>query len=244
MSVNGVILLLSLSSYWQVASGYVDVFSHRFVFKTVDPTLNPAHISLYAASLLGFCMVYIALRGRDDSEGKRTARPGMMVAFAGATCEIGSGALNELYHRIFVNTPITAPAHLAIHGLFVVSMFVVATGGLVSVALLHNFKASGVNQRYVATSFGILTCSVWMLLIGSASYLAAFFAGDVGGFYLLVAGSFLASSVSVSTLLLAKRFGFVTLAAFSFFVFNAGLLYGFERNIYLLPAPVLSAALG
>jgi hypothetical protein len=83
-----------------------------------------------------------------------------------------------------------------------------------------------------------------MLLIGSASYLAAFFAGDAGGSYLLVAGSFLASSVSVSTLLLAKRFGFVTLAAFSFFVFNAGLLYGFERNIYLLPAPVLSAALG
>lgn len=243
-SLSGVILLLSLSSYWQVASGYVDVFSHRFVFKTVDPALNPAHLSLYAASLLGFCMVYLAMRGGDGSEGERRARAGMLIAFVGATGEIGSGVVNELYHRIFVNIPITAPAHLAIHGLFVVCMFVVATGGLVSVALLHSSKANGVDQRYVAASFGILICSVWMLLIGSASYLAAIFAGDAGGSYLLVAGSFLASSVSVSALLVAKRFGFVTLAAFSFFVFNAGLLYGFERNVYLLPVPVLSAALG
>lgn len=243
-SVNGVILLLSLSSYWQVASGYVDVFSHRFVFKTVDPALNPAHLSLYAASLLGFVMVYIALWGGDDSEGRRTVRPAMLVVFTGAIGEIGSGVLNELYHRIFANTPITTPAHLAIHSLFVVCMFLVAAGGLASVALLHGSNASRVGQRYMARSFGILICSVWMLLIGSASYLAALFAGDLGGFYFLVAGSFLASSVSVSALLLTRRFGFVTLAAFSFFIFNAVLLYGFERNAYLLPAPVLSAALG
>ncbi|MBI3022339.1 MAG: hypothetical protein HYY68_01265 [Thaumarchaeota archaeon] len=243
-SVNGVILLLSLSSYWQVASGYVDVFSHRFVFKTVDPALNPAHLSLYAASLLGFIMVCIALWGGDDSERRRTVRPAMLVVFTGAIGEIGSGTLNELYHRIFANTPITTPAHLAIHSLFVVCMFLVAAGGLASAALLHGSKTSWVDQRYVAISFGIVICSVWMLLIGSASYLAAFFAGDAGGFYFLVAGSFLVSSVSVSALLLTRRFGFVTFAAFSFFIFNAVLLYGFERNAYLLPAPVLSAALG
>lgn len=243
-SVNGVILILSLSSYCQIASGYVDVFSHRFVFKTVDPALNSAHLSLYAASLLGFVMVYIALWGGGDAEGRRTVRPAMLVVFTGAIGEIGSGMLNELYHRIFANTPITTPAHLAIHSLFVVCMFLVAAGGLASVALLHGSKASGVNQGYVATSFGILLCSVWMLLIGSASYLAAFFAGELGGFYLLVAGSFLASSVSVSALLLTRRFGFVTFAVFTFFIFNAVNLYGFERNVYLLPAPVLSAALG
>lgn len=243
-SVNGVILLLALSSYWQVASGYVDVFSHRFIFKTVDPALNPAHLSLYAASLVGFYIVYLGLRGKDDSEGRRIVRPGMLVALLGAVGEIVSGVLNELYHRVFVNTPITTPAHLAIHGLFVVSMFVVASGGLIAVALLPGSKVSGVDRRYIAASFGVLISSVWTLLIGSAAYLAAVFPGDAGGPYLLVAGSFLAASVSVSALLLYKRFGFVTLAALTFFAFNAGLLYGFERNFYLLPAPVLSAGLG
>ena len=135
-SVNGVILLLSLSSYWQVASGYVDVFSHRFIFKAVDPALNPAHLSLYAASLVGLYMVYLGLRRGDDSGGERIVRPGMLVALVGSVGEIVSGAFNELYHRIFANTPITAPAHLTIHGLFVVSMFIITVGAMASVALL------------------------------------------------------------------------------------------------------------
>ena len=242
--VNGVIVLLSLSSYWQVASGYVDVFSHSFIFKAVDPALNPAHLSLYAASLVGFCMVYLGLRGGDDCGGKRIVRPGMLVALVGSGGEIVSGAVNELYHRIFANTPITVPAHLAIHGLFVVSMFLVTVGAIVSVALLQSSITDGARQRYASTSFGILISSAWMLLIGSASYLAAISGADRGGLYFLIAGSFLASALSVSALLLADRFGFVTLAVLSFFLFNAGLLYGFERNLYLLPVPVLSAATG
>jgi len=242
-TLSGTLLLLSISSYWQVSSGYVDVFSHRFIFKTVDPTLNPAHVSLYSASLLGFFMVYFALKKGGDSEGKRIIRPGILLAFLGAAGEVISGGVNELYHRVFVNTPTTAPAHLAIHGLFVISMFIVAVGAIVSVVVV---LASPIGSTYphLSASLGILVSSAWMLIIGSVSYLAAISVGDVSGTYFLVAGSFFASGLSVATLLIANRFGFVTVAAVSFFLFNAGLLYGFERSLYLLPVPVLSAVIG
>ena len=46
-SLAKILLLLSVSSIWQAVSGYADVFSHRFVFTTFDPPLNPAHLSLY-----------------------------------------------------------------------------------------------------------------------------------------------------------------------------------------------------
>ena len=81
------LILLGVASLWQSVSGYVDVYSHRFIFTKVDPTLNPAHLSLYSASVLGLLAVII-WRRTSRREGKRATGLGLSLATAGALCEV------------------------------------------------------------------------------------------------------------------------------------------------------------
>jgi hypothetical protein len=238
-----VLLLLALSSLSQVVSGYVDVFSHRFIFTKVDPLFNPAHVSLYSASLLGFCAIYIGMKMKSNKED-HVIRPGITLAMGGAIGEIVSGVSNEVYHSIASDSLITEPLHLAIHGLFVTSMFVISAGGLVAVTLLRASKPYGVDQRCSVASLGILVSSIWLILLGSASYLTGLFTLELGRLYYMVLGSFFVSSMVVSISLISKSAGHVTVAAFSFYALNGTLIYWFTGDAYLLPLPVLAAAIG
>ena len=180
-----ILILLGMASLWQSVSGYIDVYSHRFIFPKVDPTLNPAHLSLYSASVLGLIAVIIWWR-TSKREGKGAA--GLSLALAGALGEVGSGVLNEIYHRVYSGTSTLELVHLSIHGLFVVSMFIVALGGIVGAVSINHSIGQTREGRPLPSM--IFFSSIWLLVVGSISYLGSeFLTGDQPMIY-LGAGSF------------------------------------------------------
>ena len=220
---------------WQAVSGYADVFSHRFVFTKFDPLLNPAHISLYLASLVGLIAIWLGLRARGEEAGA-AASPGLRIAFVGGAAELLAGFVNEIYHQVIVNVFNSNALHFAIHGLFVVSMFLVAVGGLVATASLFSANRGG---SLVKSSF-IFVSSIWLLAIGSVSYLTAF-AGDAAGYAYLLSGALVGAAIAASALPAIQRFGTIVFASTLFLIVNGALIYFFTRDVVLLPFSVTAA---
>lgn len=231
-----ILILLGIASLWQSVSGYVDVYSHRFIFKKVDPTLNPAHISLYSASALGLLAVVIWWRA-SKGEGKRVA--GLSLASAGALIEVGSGILNEIYHRVYSGTSTVEVAHLSIHGLFVLSMFIVAVGGIVG-AVSVNHPVGPTREGMLLPSM-IFFSSIWLLVVGSISYLAGEFLTSDQTMIYLAAGSFAITILSLIALLTFGSAGLTVAAATLFFSVNAIVLYSLGGLQFFLPLPLLAA---
>lgn len=229
-------ILLGMASLWQSVSGYIDVYSHRFIFPKVDPTLNPAHISLYSASVLGLLAVVIWWR-TSKKEGKRAA--GLSLASAGALGEVGSGVLNEIYHRMYSGTSTLELMHLSIHGLFVLSMFIVALGGFVGAVSIN--RLVGRTREGGPLPSMIFFSSIWLLVVGSISYLGSeFLMGDQAMIY-LAAGSFAVSLLSLMAFLTFGSAGLTVAAAGVFFSVNAVVLYSLGGLQFFLPLPLLAA---
>ena len=235
-SLAKILVALSISSLWQAVSGYADVFSHRFVFTTFDPPLNPAHLSLYSASLLGLIAIWLGLRARVGEANGSAASPGLRIAFVGGGVELFAGLVNEVYHQVVVHFFNSSALHFAIHGLFVVSMLVVALGGLVAATSLVAQSPSGSLLR----SSSIFISSIWLLTIGSVSYIAAF-AGEAAGYAYLLTGALVAAVIVASALPVIDRFGAIVLASVLFLIVNGGLIYFFTQNFAFLPYPVIAA---
>ncbi len=147
-----------------------------------------------------------------------------------------SGVLNEIYHQFVVNLFNSGILHLAIHGLFVVSMFVVALGGLVASSSL----LAGGRRGALAWSSLIFVSSIWLLTIGSVSYVSTS-AGDAAGYFYLLSGALVAAAIVASTLPAVNRLGPIVLSSTLFLVVNGVLIYLFTRNFLLLPFPTLAA---
>jgi hypothetical protein len=227
-------LVLGLSSLWQAVSGYTDVFSHRFIFRNFDPPLNPAHISLYTASLTGLFSIYY-LRRETGTSLPATGRA-VNVALAGGVLEVSSGVANEFYHQAIEGFYPSAPLHFAIHASFVVSMLVVSLGCLLASV---SVSASGL-PAWKGFSFSF--SSLWLLLIGSVSYLIALAPQSVSGPLYLSVCSFLVSLISAPVLSSAPRPGSVTLAAAVWLAVNGALILYFTGIRLFVPYPVLAAA--
>ena len=236
LSLAKILLLLSVSSIWQAVSGYADVFSHRFVFTTFDPPLNPAHLSLYSASLTGLVAVWLGLKTRRVDANWLVSNAGLRIAFVGGVAELLAGLINELYHQVIVHLFNNGVLHFAIHGLFVISMLVVALGGLVAATSLLAANVGG----SLAKSSMIFVSSIWLLTLGSASYVAAF-AGDAAGYVYLLTGALVAGAIVASTLPVIDRFGPIVTASFSFLTVNAALVYFFTRDLVFFPFPIVAA---
>jgi hypothetical protein len=236
-SLARLLVLLSFSSLWQAVSGYADVFSHRFIFKTFDPLLNPAHISLYSASLLGLVAILFATRvSRDEPAGPVTSL-GLRIALLGVGVEVLSGVVNEVYHQVIVNFFNSNLLHFAIHGLFVVSIFVVAVGGLVASASLLAVRRT----KSSAGSSLIFVSSIWLVSVGSVSYVSAL-AGDAAGHAYLLFGAAVAAAITASAAPVLHRFGVITLASTLFLLVNGALIYFFTTDFALVPFPLVAAA--
>jgi hypothetical protein len=235
-SLSRILLVLSISSLWQAVSGYADVFSHRFVFTTFDPPLNPAHISLYSASLVGLIAIWGGMRVERREMNAAIASPGLRIAFFGGASELLAGFINEAYHQVIVNFFNSTALHFAIHGLFVVSMFLVAVGGLVATASLLSASRT---QPLVGGSF-IFVSSIWLLAIGSVSYLTAL-AGDAAGYAYLLFGALVGAAIAASALPVIDRFGAIVLASALFLIVNGGLIYFFTHDFVFLPFSVIAA---
>ncbi len=235
-NLGKILLLLSASSAWQAISGYVDVFSHRFVFKTFDPILNPAHISLYSASLLGLAAIWLGVRANRKEANGFIANVGLRIALLGGIVEILSGILNEIYHQLIIDFFNSGILHLAIHGLFVVSMFVVALGGFVASASLLAVERRGT----LVWSSLIFVSSVWLLTIGSVSYVSAL-TGDAAGYLYLPSGALYAAAIASSALPAVNRLGPIVLSSTLFLVVNGVLIYLFTWNPLFLPFPLVAA---
>ncbi len=150
--------------------------------------------------------------------------------------ELFSGVLNEIYHQLIVNLFSSGILHLAIHGLFVLSMFVLALGGLVASSTLLAVE----RRSALAWSSLIFVSSIWLLTIGSISYVSAF-AGDSAGYIYLPSGALFAAAIAASALPAANRFGPIFLSSTLFLFVNGVLVYFFTRNFLLLPFPILAA---
>ncbi len=231
-----ILILLSLSSLWQAVSGYADVFSHRFVFTTFDPPLNPAHISLYSASLAGLVAIWLGLRARRREANGSAASPGLRIAFVGGGVELLAGLVNEIYHQVVVYFFSSNALHFAIHGLFVISMLVVALGGLVATTSLLATSPSGSLRR----SSSIFVSSIWLLTLGSVSYVSGA-AGSAAGYAYLLSGALVAAAIVTSALPVIDRFGTIVLASVVFLVVNGGLIYFFTQGFAFLPYAVIAA---
>lgn len=235
-SLAKILIALSISSLWQAVSGYADVFSHRFVFTTVDPPLNPAHLSLYSASLVGLIAIWLGLRARLGEANGSAASPGLRIALVGGGLELFAGLINEVYHQIVVYFFSSSALHFAIHGLFVISMLVVALGGLIATTSLLARSRTGSLLR----SSSIFVSSIWLLTVGSVSYVAAF-AGDAAGYAYLLTGAFVAALIVASALPVIDRFGAIVLASVLFLLVNGGLIYYFTQVFAFLPYAVIAA---
>lgn len=231
-----ILLLLAIASLWQSTSGYVDVYSHRFIFKKVDPTLNPAHISLYSASVLGLFAVVLWWRA---SKTERNTAAGSRLALAGAVGEVGSGVVNEIYHRLYSGTSTLELAHLSIHALFVLSMFIVAVGGFIGAVSINRLLARLPARRPIAKM--ILFSSIWLLAVGSISYLSGEFLTSDQTLIYLAAGSFLISLLSLTAFLAIESTGLTVAAAGVFFLVNAVVLYSLGGLQFFLPLPLMAA---
>jgi len=235
-SLAKIFIVLSVSSLWQAVSGYADIFSHRFVFTTFDPPLNPAHLSLYSASLVGLIAIWLGLRARRGEANGSAASPGLRIAFVGGGVELLAGFINEVYHQAVVYLFNNSALHFAIHGLFVISMLVVALGGLVATTSLLSQSPSGSLQW----SSSILVSSIWLLTIGSVSYIAAS-AGEAAGYAYLLSGALVAAVIVTSALPVIDRFGAIVLASTLFLIVNGGLIYFFAKGFAFLPYSVIAA---
>src|SRR5256712_9007162 len=229
-------MVLSVSSLWQAVSGYADVFSHRFVFTTFDPPLNPAHLSLYSASLVGLIAIWLGLRAKRGEGSGSAASPGLRIAFMGGGAELLAGLINEVYHQVVVYLFNSSALHFAIHGLFVISMLVVALGGLVATTSLLSQSLSD-SLRW---SSSIFVSSIWLLTIGSVSYIAVF-AGEAAGYAYLLSGALVAAAIVASALPVIERFGAILLASTLFLIVNGGLIYFFTKDFAFLPYAVIAA---
>jgi hypothetical protein len=230
------LLLLGVSSLWQVVSGYADVYSHAFVFKSGDPILNPAHVSLYLASLLGFVAVFLSLKTKRPVRSCGF-RIGMLVASIGVVAEIAAGIVNELYHRVIADFYPSQTIHFSIHGSFVLAMMTVVVGGLLASTF---YNVSGIHSKgrnlggiYV----GLFVSALWLLVLGSLAYVAGSRGVNAGPPYLVV-GSFLASLVSNFGWRANGKFGVLTVAVFVYYSTTALLDYFLAGVNVLLPVSV------
>jgi hypothetical protein len=235
-SLAKILIILSISSIWQAISGYADVFSHRFVFARFDPPLNPAHLSLYSASLVGLVAIWLGLRARRREAKGFGASLGLHIALVGGGVELFAGLINEVYHQVVIYFFNNNALHFAIHGLFVISMLVVALGGLVATTSLLAQSPSGSLVR----SSSIFLSSIWLLTIGSVSYVAAS-AGEAAGYAYLLSGALVAAAIVTSVLPVIDRFGAIVLPSVLFLIVTGGLIYFFTQGFAFLPYTVIAA---
>lgn len=230
--INKVLLALAITSIWQVVSGYVDVFTHRFIFKDFDPPINPSHISLYLASLTGLILV-VKMAGMIKAINDGAVKLGIRIALFGASFEVLSGVLNEVYHQVISRLSSNEVLHLAIHGLFVTSMSLVALGGLI----ICTSKSLIGSSRIIPPLF---FSSIWLIAGGSVSYLAFLFSYHPV-VILLIVYSFVASLILIPTFDLLIALRPVIFASSFFLVLNSSLIYYFTGDLFILPLPLLAA---
>jgi len=181
--------------------------------------------------------ILLATRVKRNEPGGYLASLGLRIALIGGGVEVLSGVINEIYHQVIVNLFSSDLIHFAIHGLFVVSIFVVALGGSVASAPLLALGQS----RFLATSSLIFVSSIWLVTIGSASYVSASLGGAAGYAYLL-SGALVAAGITASAIPALNRFGTIALASVLFLLVNGALIYFFTLKFALLPFPLVAAA--
>jgi len=181
--------------------------------------------------------ILLATRVARNEPGGSVASLGLRIALLGGGVEVLSGVINEVYHQVIVNFLSSNLLHFAIHGLFVFSIFLVALGGLIAAASL---LAVGRTGSFSASSF-VFVSSIWLVTIGSISYVSASL-GDAAGYAYLFSGAFIAATITASTIPVLNRFGAIALASTLFLLVNGLLIYIFTMDFALIPFPLFAAA--
>ncbi|MBI4257755.1 MAG: hypothetical protein HY619_02260 [Thaumarchaeota archaeon] len=175
----------------QAASGWWDVFSHRLEFTTSDPWWNPAHLGLYAGTLM-------LLLGSFAADSKQLHM--MRVVKIGVFMQLVGGGLNEAAHNLLFSETLD----LVAHGLFTLGMLVAAFSLFSGVALMAR---SVLHQSLLLElSQGVAGVSFWLTASGSALYVLGFTPAIVLAFL-----AFIASMVIIMGLESARFSGFATI---------------------------------
>jgi hypothetical protein len=142
-------LVLAFAALLQTWSGYWDVYSHSFVFKQ-DPPLNPAHVALVASSLLA---LWLSWRLYSEDTAFR-------LPLIGALVSLGSGAWNELQHRLIGEIEPISPPHAA----YVTGLLVTQLGLVLALA---KGRREGLRE-----GLKWALAALWLTGSGSALYVA------------------------------------------------------------------------
>ena len=203
-------------------ASYFDVYSHRQIFVGTDPWWNPAHLMLYAGSAV---IAYGVFRGRTRGAAGTLSIVGLVIVLSAA-------GFNEFWHRVFLfGNPLPEPFPVEPpHALLAVGFIVLGLG-----ALLHPLDrpsvVSGVLERAAVAFTG---GSLWLIVGGSALYVAGAYRTPEAFLFGVGASSFAASLFLVYPQAVTGRFGYSTLSYswfmlvyYAFFLSPAdGLPYG------------------
>ena len=203
-------------------ASYFDVFSHRHLFINTDPWWNPAHLMLYA----GFAAIaYGIVRGRPRGQAGKLSVAGIVIVLAAA-------AFNEVWHRVLLfGNPLPEPFPVEPpHAILAVGLIVLGLA-----ALLHPLgHKSAVSDMWGRVAVAFTGGSLWLIMGGSALYVAGAYPSTAAYLFAVGAASFSASLFLVYPAALSRRFGYSTLSYlwfllvyYVFFVSPAGgLPYG------------------
>ncbi len=210
--------LLVASLYFQAFSGFVDVYSHRFIFVDEDPViLNPAHIWLFMSTALAIYCSYIL----------RRYGVGFLVVFYGVFLELLSGVLNEVFHATVGDIhPISPP-----HAMLVVGMIVSQVGSAIATFTVVSMGSS--IARALALSL------LWATSMGSAIYVANTLA-ETGLMQQSLAVVSIATGVVVGGFISVAPLGTMVTSSMIFYIFNQIPLAAMAGYIYT-PLGVLVA---
>ena len=217
-------------------ASYFDVYSHRHIFIGTDPWWNPAHLILYA----GFAViVYGVARGRPRGAVGRLSIAGVAVVLAAA-------AFNEVWHRVLLfGNPLPEPFPVEPpHALLALGFIFLGLA-----ALLHPLRegsvVSDVPGRVAAAFVG---GSLWLIVGGSALYVAGAYPSTAAYLFAVGAASFSASLFLVYPTALARRPGYSTLSYMWFllvyFVFFVSPVGGLPYGLGLVLLVDLATARG
>ena len=151
-----VYLAASLGVLIQAVSGWWDVFSHRIEFVEEDPLFNPAHIGLFAGTLI----IMVAVLGRPTRE----KAPGLKALKILSATQMATIILNEIIHRV---KPIEQVADFPVHSLFTISMLSVAIITFLTSCI--NYPSEKWGGRLTSIVFS--GAALWMISSGSVLYI-------------------------------------------------------------------------
>ena len=211
---NRLLIILIASLYGQVFSGYIDVYSHRFIFVDDDPILNPAHIGIFISTALAIYSSY-------------NLKPygfGFLVVFYGVVLQLFAGFFNEVFHLTIGDLdPVSPP-----HALLVVGMILSQLGLIISVYTIRNFHS--MIYRILALSL------LWATGLGSGMYVSSILM-DRGymdlSIYILSA---ITGLIAGGYIVIAPIFGFI-ISSWIYYIFSQ-IPLGFMAGIAYPPTAI------